>query len=933
MPQRHFLTNPTPLTTQVAGFLRRRDTAGICLITPTAGAGRGIGRALEALGCRPPIVRQPMQALLPESTRLASPVERCLAWSGALEKAPDSICQTLFWKNKPETASDRLRAARNFVHLGDELAEAALAPDTLRLPEPLASGFEGERWSALAWLYQRYLEILEDWQLEDPNAQRLKTIAEPTADFSHMVIAAVPDLPLAFKAYITALEARSIPVDLLVWDPLKAGATRFDAWGRPLAEWWNRQNIPLLDTQIHLAASTRDEAQLLARRVAEEPDTSALVAIDPKAQSLLASELRAAGLRPYLPGGKPLLQCEAAKLVLNWVDFSQSNDLRTLRRLLELPAFCRALDPESPLVTSEALIAIDHLLGKTIAHSLEGAWAASPPLPDSASPKEQAMRSRIRRLLGATRARLGSDPLSLLESAYPGPVVPESAQEVIRVVRGLLTSPALAANAGRDPGPLSNQLLAQAIAGETLQTPAAPGDVTLNGWLEAPWLPQRQLLLTGVIEGRLPRAVDGDPFLPDSLRESLRLENNTQRLARDSYLLSCLVATRGPEDLRLSLSKYNAEGDPNRPSRLLFRTDPADLPNRTLHLITPENKIGRHATRRTDWRWRLPDALPPVTKISPTEFEAYLACPFRFCITKVLRYEPASEAAYEMDAAVFGSLIHKVLEEFGKEAIDMGPGMLRMDESQIHLRVQALLEEAAQALFGPHPAPAVQVQLANAETRLHAFARIQAACFAEGWEILDVERKLSAGGDHPLHVGPLQLSGVIDRIERHAGSGQLRVMDYKTFSSLKKPAQAHLGPVSHNWLPAARVELMIGPRQGPKTWTNLQLPLYRRILEHWYPEATAQLAPQTAYFVLPSDPADSGVYPFEELEASRNPEAYPSAMTCAETVAGQIAAGVFWPPQPFRHPWEDPLAPLLVNGPAEACIHPDSIALLKGGAA
>jgi hypothetical protein len=173
---------------------------------------------------------------------------------------------------------------------------------------------------------------------------------------------------------------------------------------------------------------------------------------------------------------------------------------------------------------------------------------------------------------------------------------------------------------------------------------------------------------------------------------------------------------------------------------------------------------------------------------------------------------------------------------------------------------------------------------------------------------------------------------MIDRIEQNAETGALRIMDYKTFSGLKKPAQKHLGPSSHNWLPAALVELTTGRRQSHKTWTNLQLPLYRKILEHWYPQETASQAPETAYFVLPSDPNETGIYAFDELNEAVNPDAYASALTCAEAVAEQIAAGVFWPPQPFRNNWDDPLAPLFVNGSPEASVHPDTIERLKGGA-
>ena len=66
------------------------------LITPTAGAGRQVTECLKAAGQTPPACLQPMQALLPAATALASPVERSLAWSDALQSASRSLLRTLF---------------------------------------------------------------------------------------------------------------------------------------------------------------------------------------------------------------------------------------------------------------------------------------------------------------------------------------------------------------------------------------------------------------------------------------------------------------------------------------------------------------------------------------------------------------------------------------------------------------------------------------------------------------------------------------------------------------------------------------------------------------------------------------------------------------------------------------------------------------------
>lgn len=935
MPKRHFFTAPDSLCLQVADYLIQGESEGrlklstTLVITPTAGAARQINESLKKAGLKPPASVLPMQALLPKSDTTASSVERSLAWSEALQSSSPGELQALFWRASPETSAELLKAGRKFCHLCDQLAEAALSPKTITLPSQLAGSFDEGRWQAIASLYQGYLACLEGWELEDPNEQRLGQIEKPDTGFSHFVIAGIADLPVAASRFAESAERQDATVEVLVWNPGNAPENSFDAWGRPNAEHWNHCALEVSAGQIKVCASARDEARLAKTSALEtsSPDVAGLVVADPKLQTALSGEILSSGHRPYRPEGEPLIRGEAATLALEWEEFRAGKDLRRLRCLLELPAFCRALDPENTLSQSEALTTIDQLLGLTLATTLDVARAATAASAEFKPAYRREELASIRRLLANVQSILKHSSLDLLERAFPKKSNrPETVERVLEIGRHLEDSAAVKNWSQRGPAALPVQVFAQALRAEQIQSAAQVDDIVLNGWLEAVWLPERRLHISGMVDGCLPQSVDGDPFLPDSIRPTLGLSHNKLRQARDAYLLDCLLKSRTQEELTLSFSKYNNEGDPNRPSRLLMRTALDVLPERVKHVLAPQATSRERAKRQTDWRWRLPEELPKVEKVSPTQFKSYLECPFRFCLEKVLKLETGPSAAHEMDAAVFGNLIHRALESFGNRAIPLKEKMLQLDEATIHEWVQGELEKEAQRQFGPNPAPAVQVQLASAASRLNAFARKQAECFAEGWIILQVEEKLEADSDKPLMIGPLALSGMIDRIEQHVESGALRILDYKTFSSLQKPSQTHFGPLSRNWFSDAKIEIAGKPR----TWTDLQLPLYRRILEHWYPEETARHLPEVAYFVLPSDPNESGIYRFAELNEADH---YEHAIACAGKVAESIAAGVFWPPQPFRGSWDYPLAPLFVNGDSEHCISPDTIAKLKGGLA
>jgi len=414
------------------------------------------------------------------------------------------------------------------------------------------------------------------------------------------------------------------------------------------------------------------------------------------------------------------------------------------------------------------------------------------------------------------------------------------------------------------------------------------------------------------VEGRLPSSVNGHIFLPDSRRGPLGILDNAARLARDSYLLTCLLNVRPADDIRCSFSKFGADGGPSLPSNLLLRCPDAELPTRILNIFRQSESGSVRPRRENHWLWRLPgDMRKAVEKISPTDFKEYLSCPFRFYFKRVLHLEEFDPRAREMDALRFGSLVHKAIELFSKTSPGEG------DRKKIEAHVIAHLESEAGRMFGPDPAPAVRVQIEAAKVRLRAFAGVQADVVAQGWKILEAEWKLDADREDPMKVGPLRLSAQIDRIEEHT-DGRIRVIDYKTYAKLKSPEETHFGGAAANtFLEEAKV--VVSGKQ--KCWVDLQLPLYRFIAERLYPDRPVRVA----YFILGADPSETSIHEFDLTDDLQR-----SAIQCAVAVAGRVARGEFWPPQPHKVSWADPFESLFLNGAPEKCFDPDTIAFLKG---
>ena len=930
----HYLDKPIPLAEQVAGFLSSEkegphlDLDKVQVLTSTSGAARRIDQALRKAGVQAPRFTRPMQALLPDHPGIAYRHEQEAAWTIVLDKAETSLLRPLFETKQPESTHERLKAAGILSGLCDQLAEAAQSPAKIRITDPDFD--DSARWRALSELYHLYLNQLHSWDRIDPNEARLAQIREPDTSIKQLVIACIPDLPVALEHYARQLQERGTTIDILVWKP--EGITEsFDSWGRPKRDIWSACPIELSPDQVEVAADAGEEAKSSIEYALKEAPANhcSIILADPKLSKPFKTELWTRGLQAYNPDGERLIQSQAAVIAIEWESFRANRDLRTLRRLLELPAFTQSFQLENPLSPEEALAACDYLLAETVSTTLEqGKSAASIPLPENAAGKIRYARSRARRLLAAVQALLKKDGLELVRQVFAGESQTENraADRVIELGEALAGSPAFS-----DWPEGFAAAFSRALRSEQLQRAALPEEVALNGWLEAPWQETPALVLCGLIEGRLPGTIDGHPFLPDSIRANLGLSDNDSRLARDAYLLDCLLRSRTGRKVHCSYSKFDAEGNPNRPSRLLLRCPPKDLPPRVLQLSAKQESTKIRPRRQTAWRWQLPEETSlTLSIISPTQFKDYLACPFRFCLKHVLKLDAFTPAAREMNAATFGTLIHQALESFGRIAISRNEAMLNMAEDEIRALVLKAFEEATVIQFGPKPSPAVQIQIANARTRLVAFARAQAQTFAEGWLIVDVERKLAADDAQPIHIGSLPLSGVVDRIDRHVESQAWRVMDYKTFSAAADPASKHLGAASAGWLPEAEIRLTIKDREFDKAWIDLQLPLYRSILEHWHKQTPNTQNPSTAYFILPSDPYETAIRPFEELDDGANPQAYPSALQCAQAIVENIEQGIFWPPRPFRGNWDDPYAPLFVNGTPEASIHPETIERLQG---
>ncbi len=334
--------------------------------------------------------------------------------------------------------------------------------------------------------------------------------------------------------------------------------------------------------------------------------------------------------------------------------------------------------------------------------------------------------------------------------------------------------------------------------------------------------------------------------------------------------------------------KNGAGGDTLLPSRILLAAEREELPARVIELFKevepPEAGLRWHA----DWQWQPPVVEAPK-RLNVTSLGDYLQCPFRYYLKYVLKMQTPEPTRAEWNARDFGTVAHEVLERWGR---DMEARDYRKPEA-LQAWFSSELDKVVKEWFGKHVPLAVRIQTESLRQRFVWLSRVQGLNREEGWEVVDVERKVE------IPVGEALIVAKIDRIDQHRETGRLRVLDYKTgrVDTVEKahrrkitsnnPAPAHLGADS----PAVHG----GEERGKAVdyvWTNLQLPLYALALVKRGVVKAGEEAPLPCYFTLRSTESEIGIQEWEGFSMDE----VESAKACADWIAGKIAEGVFWPP-------------------------------------
>ena len=879
---RTFLPWTQPLLPAVAACLLEEcadaDLGGKVMVVRGRNAGRRLlahlAREAQRRGAAliPPRIVTPGSldsVLIGRKENVASRVLQKLAWARVAQQA-DAATLEAVWDSPATGGNGAASLGRFLEQTWHELSASghdfASAYRLLCQIAPESADREEARWQALGSLLEDYFRCLRSWGLIDPSVFRsgspgggadAQMVLVGIVELSPVMVSLLQALPNAPRIFIHAPESE---------------AAGFDAWGRLIPGHWAKRPYRFANREIHVVGDATRQAERCAALVESWRQcgvpTSAITVAVPEAEALacLEQSLRDAEIPVRVAEGRPASRSPVFAL------------LAAVAECLDLPVRYAAMadlvrHPDVEKILGHSVRKLDAYFNAHLPERMEIAATADDPLSEQIAK----LVARTRALTRISAEHFADDVTELLLNLYGERALhrhlPEDraiihALESIRdTLDALKTLPASALRAFA-PGDLL-RIVIEVAGGAGIPSEEQPDAVELAGWLEAAANDAPALIVTSVFEGSLPEGASAEPLLHDMLRERLGLPCRASRFARDQYTLWTVTESRREKGrVALIAPRRNAMGEPARPSRLLIAgQENQALAARLIALSSvPKSEpppavpgLGLQAPEPD------PERMRAFRVFRPTCFRTYLESPRLFYFKHVLGLADQNDSLQELDAALFGTMVHAVLREYGARWLGKG---VRPSAAEIEAELEPLLCAHMERQFGPLAMPPVQTQILPLRERLRMFARHQAAAFAEGWQIAYVESDASLIVPLVVDGAPpdVQLKGKIDRIDWHPENGW-RVIDYKTAATAKSPEKAHC------------------TKSG---WKDLQLPLYMKLLPAVVEVPHGPIDPaQTGlvYFNLPAEWDDAGIT--EPFPAEKIPEAW----EMAEAIVREVCNG------------------------------------------
>lgn len=898
----HFVGWSTNLAAGVAGCILKEQTGAPIdlgshrVIVPSSFASRLIQEELAKQapnGVLLPVFQTPTEFLNfgDKNVQAAKSADALLAWIEVLQGRDRASLPHLFPNAKPGGFSfeEAKRLAQTLFELRDELGGSAEGLDFAGVAA-LPANPETARWNDLASLEEGYRARLEARSLRDHNdlrAELAKGDGLPEG-VTHLWLAGLTDPQPLFITALQRLKDHFHIQAIVGADATEAAA--FDAWGRPLPEAWQdrRTDWKEYGESVHVVGDAPESLKKLRTLLGDAKPVDgvhAVCACDREVDApKIAALIHSLGADAVNPLGVAHGSHGLHHALRTWSSClgPEEPSFEAIRAVLRIPELVRITTGGATAqgyseLNQQLDLADRTMLRGSLSEVCDQIAGLTKPVDDPraliAYEALQQLPARLQALLNLREQQLRLtwqealvQTLSLLTG---GKTLREDDPDdgfTIAVAERLIET-AKDIDAAQLAGEFA--LSHEQLIGLTLDAAStqrhrfsdAQEAVNLPGWVEAPWDPVPHLILFGLNDHLVPRVVHAHPYLPARLRGMAGLPTNEAVFASAAFTFEQLWRRRiGRGWLDVVVPQQDADGNPLRPSRLLFQAPDAALTQRVAHLFAdaPNSEAQPY--------WEIPDAhkfVPlaeakgaarVVKSISATAFKVYLADPAEFWLKRALGMDEAKHGNLELDAAGFGTLAHGALELFGRANL----GQVTDDPVEVHRQLMGFLDQYVHQAFGPDPSTAIRFQVEAARGRLSAFALKQADMAAEGWVIQAVEGSLPE-----QEILGVKVTGKFDRLDHNPRTGHWRVYDYKTFNYAKNPLGTHTakGEEGGPFTAHVRKRNRKGEDSGETKlirWKDLQLPVYHMALKGRWPGIGEKDTLHVGYLCLPALVSDTG---------------------------------------------------------------------------
>lgn len=871
-PTRHFFGWERPFGAEVIDWLweRKEELPGMLVVVPTAQSGRRLREALAERGAllAPRVVTT---GFLMRPDDFAPESVETLAWCEVFSKVRNWEAFSAVFPSAPEGQGWELGLAQTMVQARAGLQENGLLFATAA--KWLEDTPEVDRWKALARLERSVEELLKKWGYKSKNSRLADGELTFPPEVTQVIFAGVLDLPEVCSKILVEMD---LPISILLTgeDP-----EDFDLWGRPVEEWNEREILWPENGSVILAGDSTQQATVALEKVAEGGKDSPDVVLgtgDEEVSSELVQTFGRSGWVVHDPGaGSP---SPLAGWLYAWRRYLATGEVVEVLNLLSFPQSGAMAKGQR----AQRAIALSQLRDQYLVRTAEDIERAIKVV-EARLASETSERTKKRLTFQIAAANKGLETMTQFES-WRSPFQGKNFHGSMRRLLGVIDP--------EDESGISDWLEETAPVAKQVKRSAAfwlelvlkslseiPDGVPegraldVQGWLELLHDPAPHLVICGMNEGCIPGKASTDTWLPEGTRRELKLANDTGRAARDAYILTALIRTRevgGQVDV--IVGKSTMSGDVLQPSRLLLAAKGKELARRVEILfreIEPAD-TGLAWELEPHWKWQ-PRVIEPKDRVSVTAISAYLACPFRYYLERVVGMNVPAPERVEWTSQDFGNIMHDILERWG---LDEAARDLE-SANDLERYLFAAMDEVIDAHFGETVPLAIQFQIESMRQRFTWFAKEQAKIRSEGWRVIEIEKAFE------IPLEGITLTGKIDRIDQHEG-GAIRVLDYKTSQNAKvvktmhiagkrSAAPAHLEGVKEIMTPAG------------ERWTNVQVPLYAAVLER---------VDEVGYFALGEAEVEVKLSLWEDF----GDEEKESALQCSAWALRQIRDQVFWPP-------------------------------------